>query len=252
MSTGAIADHALPSTCHSAALVTTDGSVDCSAPLLRLCDTEGMGMQYLVTMTTHVPDGTPDATVAEVRAREAAHSADLAAQGHLLRLWRPPLQPGEWRSLGLFAADDDAQLEEVLASMPLRVWRSDQVTPLGAHPNDPQAPASTTGPEFLTTFTTVVPDGTPRRVVAQTQAREAQRAQELGRQGNLLRLWTLPDESRVLGLWRARDAADLETLLESLPLEGWMTVQTTPLTAHPSDPALASPAGGAGSAVTSE
>lgn len=36
-------------------------------------------MEYLVTMTTHVPEGTSDATVAEMRAREAAHSHDLAA-----------------------------------------------------------------------------------------------------------------------------------------------------------------------------
>ena len=86
-------------------------------------------MEYLVTMTTHVPDGTSDQEVADVRAREAAHSSELAAQGHLLRLWRPPLGPGEWRLLGLFGAADDAQLEQVLASMPLRVWRSDQVTP---------------------------------------------------------------------------------------------------------------------------
>ena len=59
-------------------------------------------MQYLVSMTTHVPDGTPEQTVDEVKGREAAHSADLASQGNLLRLWRPPLRPGEWRSLGLF------------------------------------------------------------------------------------------------------------------------------------------------------
>src|ERR1700691_4318310 len=31
---------------------------------------------------------------------------------------------------------DDGQLEEVLASMPLRVWRTDEVTPLAPHPND--------------------------------------------------------------------------------------------------------------------
>jgi hypothetical protein len=47
-----------------------------------------------------------------------------------MRLWRPPLRPGEWRSLWLFAAADDGQLEGVLASMPLRVWRTDEVTPL--------------------------------------------------------------------------------------------------------------------------
>ena len=32
-------------------------------------------MEYLVTMTTHVPDGTPAQAVDDVRAREAAHSA---------------------------------------------------------------------------------------------------------------------------------------------------------------------------------
>jgi len=85
-------------------------------------------MEYLVTMTTHVPEGTPEEDVQEIRAREAARSRELAAQGHLLRLWRPPLQPGEWRTLGLFAAGGGGQLEEVLASMPLRVWRTDAVT----------------------------------------------------------------------------------------------------------------------------
>jgi Muconolactone delta-isomerase len=32
-------------------------------------------MEFLVTMTTHVPDGTPPEAVDDVRAREAAHSA---------------------------------------------------------------------------------------------------------------------------------------------------------------------------------
>jgi muconolactone D-isomerase len=94
-------------------------------------------MEYLVTMTTHVPDGTSEETVEDIRTREGARSRELAAQAHLLRLWRPPLEPGEWRTIGLFAADDRDQLEEILASMPLRVWRTDEVTPLSPHPNDP-------------------------------------------------------------------------------------------------------------------
>ncbi len=76
-------------------------------------------MEYLITMTTQVPEGTSAQATADVRAREAARSRELAVQGHLLRLWRPPLQPGESRTLGLFAADD-GQLEMVLASMRLR------------------------------------------------------------------------------------------------------------------------------------
>ena len=196
-------------------------------------------MEYLVTMTTHVPDGTSEELVADTRAREAAHSRELAAQGHLLRLWRPPLQPGEWRTLGLFAAADADGLEEVLASMPLRVWRTDQVTPLSPHPNDPGLGTGPRGAtEFLTTFTITIPDSTPDQAVKDTEAREAGRAQELAGQGHLERLWVL-GPGRTLGLWRAGDRAEMQAILKSLPLDAWADVETTPLTEHPSDPAMA-------------
>ncbi len=197
-------------------------------------------MEYLVTMTTHVPDGTSEEAVSDVRTREAARSHELATQGHLLRLWRPPMQPGEWRTLGLFAADADGQLEKVLASMPLRVWRTDEVTPLSSHPNDPGAgrELKETGAEFLTTFTATIPQGTPGQTVDDTEGREAERAHELAGQGRLVRLWKLPGEGRALGLWRARDVAEMQAILESLPLHAWMTVETTPLTQHPNDPAI--------------
>src|SRR4051794_16384643 len=117
-------------------------------------------MEFLVTMTTHVPAGTSDEAVADVRRREAAHSSDLVRQGSLLRLWRPPLEPGEWRTLGLFSAADEDDLEKTLASMPLRIWRSDKVTPLGAHPNDPaperRGPRGLL-PELFTIFTVRIP-----------------------------------------------------------------------------------------------
>jgi muconolactone delta-isomerase len=205
-------------------------------------------MEYLLTMTTQVPEGTSEAAVQDIRTREAARSRELAAQGHLLRLWRPPLQPGEWRTLGLFAADDGAQLEEVLASMPLRVWRTDEVTPLSRHPNDPARqtdkpglPAPETGEsEFLTTFSVTVPAGTPSQDVDATTAREADHARELAGQGHLLRLWMLPGTGRALGLWQAHNTAGMQAILASLPMNAWMSVQTTPLTPHPSDPALTS------------
>jgi muconolactone delta-isomerase len=200
-------------------------------------------VEYLVSMTTHVPDGTPEEAVQDVRAREAAHSRELAAQGHLLRLWRPPLQPGEWRSFGLFAAADDGRLEEVLASMPLRVWRTDEVTPLAPHPNDPPpaaAGSALTAPEFLVAFTVSVPPGTAGQVAEDAKAREAQAAHDLAVQGHLLRLWTLPD-GRALGLYQARDAAQMQSILQALPLAPWMTMDTTPLSPHPSDPAVNRP-----------
>jgi muconolactone delta-isomerase len=53
----------------------------------------------------------------------------------LVRLWRPPLGPGEWRSIGLFraaaaAAADEAELQEALASLPLHIWMKVTITPL--------------------------------------------------------------------------------------------------------------------------
>ena len=202
-------------------------------------------MEYLVTMTTHVPAGTSEEAVADMRAREAGRSRDLAAEGHLLRLWRPPLQPGEWRTLGLFAAKDDGQLEDVLGSMPLRVWRTDEVTVLLPHANDPalsgrgpkETPDENTSPEFLTRFTVNVPDGAPGRLAEETTSQETGRTEDLADQGHLLRLWTLQREGS-LGLWRAADATEIQAILESLPLYDRMTVETTPLSPHPNDPKI--------------
>jgi muconolactone delta-isomerase len=199
-------------------------------------------LEYLVTMTTHVPEGTSEEVVAEMRAREQARSRELAAQGHLLRLWRPPVHPGEWRTLGLFAADDGDRLEEVLASMPLRVWRTDEVVPLSPHPNDPvSARPRAHAAEFLVRLTITVPEGTPADTVEQLKQREAVRVRELAEQGKVFRLWRPPagpGEWRALGVWRADDAAEMQAVLESLPLYDWFTVDTTPLAPHPNDPGI--------------
>jgi muconolactone delta-isomerase len=93
--------------------------------------------------------------------------------------------------------------------------------------------------EFLTAFVLTVPPGTPDQAVEQAGAREAERARELAGQGHLVRLWRMPGEGQALGLWRARDAAEMRSIVESLPLYDWMTVQTTLLTPHPDDPAIA-------------
>jgi muconolactone delta-isomerase len=196
-------------------------------------------MEYLVTMTTLVPDGTTDEAVRAIRSREAARSRELAAQGLLLRLWRPPPQPCEWRTLGLFADADDLELEAVLSSMPLRVWRSDQVVTLAAHPNDPHQSSEANATEFLTTFTVKIPEDADAVEVADIKAREADRTRELAEQGHLVRLWTLPPapgNGRALGLWRAAGGDELQAILTSLPMATWMTTETTPLTEHPNDP----------------
>lgn len=199
-------------------------------------------MEFLVTMTTQVPAGTSDAEVDDVRAREAANTSRLISEKHIRRLWRPPLRSGEWRTLGLFAAADDGDLERVLASMPLRIWRTDEVTPLSHHPNDPDPPTTPKQGEqheYLTTFTLTIPEGTPDEAADERIAAEAVRARELAGAGNLVRMWTPPPgpgKPSALGLWRAADPVEMQQVLDSLPLTDWLTTEVTPLNPHPSDP----------------
>jgi len=51
----------------------------------------------------------------------------------------------------------------------------------------------------------------------------------------------LPGQSRALGLWNAGNPAEMQAIVRSLPLDPWMTVETTPLSRHPSDPAMIIP-----------
>lgn len=94
-------------------------------------------MEFLVEFKLNVPKGTPDSEVKKRYVAEAAASAELAGKGHLVRLWRPPVAPGERKALGLYRADSQAQLEALLAALPLNNWMQMTVTALEPHPNDP-------------------------------------------------------------------------------------------------------------------
>ena len=107
-------------------------------------------MEYLTDMVTKVPEGTSSAKVDELRSAEALRAAELAKAGHLIRLWRPPLGPGEWRSIGLFRAVDEEELRKVLDSLPLHIWMKVIITPLNPHPNDPEYSART--PQYSNFF----------------------------------------------------------------------------------------------------
>jgi muconolactone D-isomerase len=95
-------------------------------------------MEYLVDMVTTIPEKTSSLKVDEIRAAEAVQSAELSREGHLIRLWRPPLGQGEWRSIGLFKAANEADLHKILNSLPLHIWMKVTITPLTPHPNDPK------------------------------------------------------------------------------------------------------------------
>jgi muconolactone D-isomerase len=99
-------------------------------------------------------------------------------------------------------------------------------------------PAQEARMEYLVTMTTHVPAGTSDAAVQDIRAREAARSRELAAQGHLVRLWALPGHGRALGLWRAADAGAMQAIVTALPLHDYLKVETTPLTPHPSDPAL--------------
>ena len=102
-------------------------------------------MDYLVTFTLTVPEGVPASELEQRTTGEATRVAELAAQGHALRVWRPLPEDGRRRAIGLYRAADETELEAILDSLPLRPWMEIAVTALAEHPNDPalsSAPAS--------------------------------------------------------------------------------------------------------------
>ncbi|WP_141578096.1 muconolactone Delta-isomerase family protein [Actinomadura sp. WMMA1423] len=101
-------------------------------------------MEYLVRFQVDVPAGTLDAEIERRRDAEAAAAADLATQGHIARIWAVP---GDSPILGLYRADDRAQLDAMLQGLPLYDWMRITVTPLSPHPNDPARAATGRLPE---------------------------------------------------------------------------------------------------------
>jgi muconolactone delta-isomerase len=93
--------------------------------------------------------------------------------------------------------------------------------------------------EFLVEFAVEVPQGTPQEEVDERKRAEAVATAELVRAGHLLRVWLRPDDGKIIGLYRARDRDELDGLLGTLPLFGWMDIAVTAFDAHPNDPAAA-------------
>jgi muconolactone delta-isomerase len=94
-------------------------------------------VEFLVEFDVAVPEGTPAAEVEERDTAESAAAADLAREGHLVRLWKPLVARGGPNAVGLYRADSEAQLDDLLGALPLDGWMQTTVTPLEPHPNDP-------------------------------------------------------------------------------------------------------------------
>jgi muconolactone delta-isomerase len=97
-------------------------------------------MEFLVKFNVTIPDGAPESEVKERFDGEASAAAGLYRQGRLVRLWRQPAAPGESGAVGLYRADNKAELDGLLGALPLDDWMQVTVTPLQPHPNDPTTP----------------------------------------------------------------------------------------------------------------
>ena len=168
-------------------------------------------MEYLVTMTTRVPDGrqskpSPTSAPARPPARASSRPRGTCCGCGARRCGRangapsgtsPPPTTARWKRSSPRCRCGYGGRTRSRRSRP---------------PSDPVPPPPPGPPEFLTTFTLTIPEGTPAREVDDTDAREADSARELGRQGHLLRLWRLPPGGP--GRWacggqgRRRDAGD--------------------------------------------
>jgi muconolactone delta-isomerase len=94
-------------------------------------------MEFLVEFELEILDSAPGSEVSVRKKSEVAAVDALAERGHLVRLWRTFLSTGPVTILGLYRADGQAELNELLATLPLYEWMRTTVTPLFQHPNDP-------------------------------------------------------------------------------------------------------------------
>ena len=90
-------------------------------------------MEFLVRSENRLPPDTPEERRAELKAAERARATQLRERGILKRLWRVP---GRNATVGLYEADDPAQLHEALMSLPLSPWLDVTVEALATHPQE--------------------------------------------------------------------------------------------------------------------
>jgi muconolactone D-isomerase len=81
--------------------------------------------------------------------------------------------------------------------------------------------------EYFVSMSTKAPEGTPKEDVDDVRSREAAHSRELADHRHLEGLRRLPALRWALDLWRALNAAELETIVKSLPRDSSMTTEIT-------------------------
>lgn len=91
-------------------------------------------MEFLLKGELVVPSDFPQEQLEEMKAREIARGAELAAAGVFLRQWRVPGRRAVWT---LWQAADATELQAALESLPLYPFFDIEIHPLADHPRDP-------------------------------------------------------------------------------------------------------------------
>lgn len=89
-------------------------------------------MLFHVTMDVRIPPDADAAAIAELKRLEKLRSQDLQRTGEWRHLWRVV---GQYRNVSIFDVRDNAELHDLLMSLPLFPYMEVQVTALCRHPS---------------------------------------------------------------------------------------------------------------------
>jgi muconolactone D-isomerase len=89
-------------------------------------------MLFQVDMQVKIPHGLDAASVDALKAAEMTRAQELQRTGKWRHLWRVA---GEYRNISIFDVDSNAELHDILASLPLFPFMAAHVTALCRHPS---------------------------------------------------------------------------------------------------------------------
>ncbi|MCB4861057.1 MULTISPECIES: muconolactone Delta-isomerase [Sphingobium] len=89
-------------------------------------------MLFHVTMDVHVPHGYDPVRFEQLKAAEKARFQQLQRDGTWRHIWRVV---GRYSNVSIFDVEDNAQLHDLLTSLPLYPFMEVKVTALCRHPS---------------------------------------------------------------------------------------------------------------------
>jgi muconolactone D-isomerase len=89
-------------------------------------------MLFQVEMDVNIPHGIDPIHVEGLKALEKARAHDLQRSGKWRHLWRVA---GQYRNVSIFDVDSNAELHDILMSLPLFPFMAVRVTALCRHPS---------------------------------------------------------------------------------------------------------------------